>query len=60
MYLTKNKLFATGTSGTDISYDGGKNWTNISKESFNTLGKSTDNKTVYLTGSNGNVFKLEL
>lgn len=60
MYLTKNILLATGTSGTDISYDGGKNWKNISTDSFNTLGKSANGKTVYLTGSKGNVSKLEL
>jgi len=60
MYLNKNIVLATGTSGTDISYDGGKNWTNISTDSFNTLGKSADTKTIYLTGSKGNVVKLIL
>lgn len=60
MYINKNTVIATGTSGTDISYDGGKNWKNISKESFNTLAKSTDSKSIYLTGSNGNIYKLTL
>lgn len=60
MYLDKNTVIATGTSGTDISYDAGKNWSNISKDSFNTLGKSPNGKIIYLTGSKGNVFKLEL
>lgn len=60
LYITKNILIATGTSGTDISYDGGNNWRNISTDSFNTLGKSSDSKSIYLTGSKGNVYKLEL
>lgn len=60
LYITENIVLATGTSGTDISYDGGDNWKNISTLSFNTLAKSTDNKVIYLTGSKGNVYKLEL
>ncbi|ERJ59165.1 YCF48-related protein [Sphingobacterium paucimobilis] len=59
-YITEKIVLATGTSGTDISYDGGMNWKNISQDSFNTISKSPDNKTIYLTGSNGNIFKLIL
>ena len=33
MYIDLNTLVATGTSGTDISTDGGKNWKNISTKS---------------------------
>lgn len=39
-YLDKNTLIATGTSGTDISTDGGKNWKHISDISFNSVQKS--------------------
>lgn len=60
LYITKNIVIATGTSGTDISYDGGYNWKNISKLSFNTLSKSSDNKQIYLSGSKGNIYKLSL
>lgn len=59
-YITEKIVLATGTSGTDISYDGGMNWKNISTKSFNTIGKSANSKKVYLTGSSGNVFSLEL
>jgi photosystem II stability/assembly factor-like uncharacterized protein len=59
LYISENMVLATGTSGTDISYDGGYNWKNISTLSFNTLSKSTDNKMIYLTGSKGNVYRLE-
>lgn len=59
-YITQNIVLATGTSGTDISYDGGMNWKNISELSFNTISKSADSKIIYLTGTNGNIFKLSL
>lgn len=60
VYITETAVLATGTSGTDISYDGGYNWKNISTMSFNTIAKSADNKVIYLTGSKGNVYRLEL
>jgi len=60
LYLTPTTVIATGTSGTDISTDAGEHWKNISKLSFNSIAKSSDNKTIYLTGSKGNVFKLTL
>ncbi|MBD1428474.1 oxidoreductase [Sphingobacterium sp. SGL-16] len=60
LYISENIVLATGTSGTDISYDGGENWKNISTLSFNTLVKSSDGQVIYLTGSKGNVYKLEL
>ncbi|TCV10165.1 photosystem II stability/assembly factor-like uncharacterized protein [Sphingobacterium alimentarium] len=60
LYITESTVLATGTSGTDISYDGGYNWKNISTLSFNTIAKSTDNKVIYLAGSKGNVFRVQL
>jgi photosystem II stability/assembly factor-like uncharacterized protein len=60
LYITESIVIATGTSGTDISYDAGNNWKNISTLSFNTISLSADNKHIYLTGSKGNVYKLEL
>ena len=60
LYITDQIIIATGTSGTDISYDAGINWKNISSLSFNTVGKSIDNKHIYLTGSKGNIYKLVL
>lgn len=60
LYITQHIVLATGTSGTDISYDGGLNWKNISTLSFNTISKSSDNKNIYLTGSRGNIYKLIL
>lgn len=60
LYITKNIVLATGTSGTDISYDNGKNWKNISTLSFNTIAKNKTGSIIYLTGSEGNVYKLIL
>lgn len=60
IYITEKIVLSTGTSGTDISYDAGYNWKNISTLSFNTIAKSKDNKLIYLTGSKGNIYKLDL
>lgn len=57
-YLNKDTLVATGTSGIDISYDGGKNWTNISKDSFNAVASNFD--TVILVGSQSRMLKITL
>lgn len=54
-YLNKNVVIATGTSGTDISYDGGKTWKNISKEGFNAVRKAKQGNWVLLAGSKGRI-----
>jgi len=55
-YITKDFCVATGTSGTDISEDGGRTWQNISTLSFNAV-KSAD-KAIILVGGRGNIYKL--
>lgn len=60
LYIDKNTVMATGTSGTDISFDAGRNWKNISKMSFNSIAKSSDSQHIYLTGSKGNVYLVKL
>lgn len=57
-YVTKDFCVATGTSGTDISKDGGKNWQNISLLSFNAV-KAFD-QTIILVGGKGNIYKLNI
>lgn len=57
-YISRTVLLATGTSGTDISEDGGLHWRTISKESFNSIAVGKNRRVVYLTGSHGNVAKL--
>ncbi|WP_240920219.1 WD40/YVTN/BNR-like repeat-containing protein [Sphingobacterium chungjuense] len=59
LHVNKRKLVATGTSGTDISTDGGQHWNTISTDSYNVLGKSRTGKRVYLAGSNGQISVLQ-
>ncbi|MEA3426465.1 MAG: oxidoreductase [Bacteroidota bacterium] len=58
IYLDKNNLLTCGTSGVDISKDGGKNWELISRESYHVCQKAKKGKAVFLAGSNGRIAKL--
>ncbi len=58
IYLDKNNLLTCGTSGIDISKDGGNNWELISKESFHVCQKAKKGKAVFLAGGNGRIAKL--
>ncbi len=57
VFVTKDFLVATGTSGTDISTDGGKRWQNISNLSFNAV--KTADGLVVLVGGKGNIYRLD-
>lgn len=57
-YISKDLCFATGTSGTDVSTDGGLNWLNISKLNFNTVKKAKKGGLILLTGNRGEIFRL--
>lgn len=57
-YITKNKLACCGTSGVDVSEDGGMNWRNISKESFHVVQKAKKGNAVFLAGARGRVAML--
>ncbi|MBC7615093.1 MAG: oxidoreductase [Pedobacter sp.] len=52
--------FATGSSGTDYSSDGGQNWTNISALNFNAIQKAKNGDLVLLTGNRGQIYQLVL
>jgi len=60
IYLNKKELVTCGTSGIDISNDGGKNWKLISKESFHVVQKARTGKAIFLAGSNGRIARLIL
>lgn len=53
IYYTKNKLLCCGTSGVDVSSDGGKTWKNVSTQSFHVVQKAKKGKAVFLAGSKG-------
>ncbi|MEN9598654.1 MAG: hypothetical protein RL596_965 [Bacteroidota bacterium] len=59
-YINENTLLTCGTSGIDISKDGGKNWTLISPLSFHVCATAKKGNTVYLAGSTGKIAKLIL
>ena len=58
IYLNEKNLLTCGTSGIDISKDGGMNWELISKESFHVCQKAKKGTAVFLAGSNGRIAKL--
>ena len=57
-WVHTNVLVATGTSGTDISVDGGLHWHLISKEGFHVVQSARKGKAVYLAGSDGRIARL--
>jgi photosystem II stability/assembly factor-like uncharacterized protein len=59
-YITSKKLIATGTSGTDISVDGGKTWNNVSTEGYNSVRKAKSGTWILLAGSNGKISELRM
>lgn len=54
-YISDNVLVSCGTSGVDVSKDGGKNWELISKDSFHVVQKAKNGQAVFLAGSNGKI-----
>ena len=59
-YLNAKTLVATGTSGTDISYDGGNTWKKISDQSFNAIQPVKKGKSFILAGEKGRIYQLLL
>jgi len=54
-YITDKNLIACGTSGVDISSDGGQHWTLISKQGFHVCQKAKKGTAVFLAGGHGRV-----
>jgi len=59
-YIDAKTLVATGTSGTDVSIDGGQNWKHISDKSFNAVQKAKTGNMIILAGEKGSVYQLVL
>ena len=57
-YINALVCFATGSSGTDYSVDGGKNWVNISDHNFNSLQKAKIGDLILLTGNKVQIYQL--
>lgn len=58
--LDAKNCFATGTSGTDVSRNGGSNWYHISDESFNAIGKAKNGNLIMLAGNKGLIYTLKI
>ena len=58
VYINARTAIATGTSGTDISFDGGRRWQPISKEGFHVVQAAKKGKAVFLAGSDGRIAQL--
>ncbi len=58
IYTDENSLIACGTSGIDISKDGGMNWQFISNESFHVVQKAKKGSSVFLAGGKGRIAQL--
>lgn len=54
-YINADIYLSTGTSGTNITTNGGKNWIRIDTVSFNVCRKAKHGKLVLLAGSNGKI-----
>ena len=57
-FINGNKLISCGTSGVDVSNDGGNNWNLISSESFHVCQKAKNGAAVFLAGNDGRIAKL--
>ena len=58
VFLSNTTVVACGTSGVDLSIDGGLNWRSISKIGFHVAVKSPDGQYAIMAGSNGRIAKV--
>lgn len=58
IYLDEHHLVTCGTSGIDISKDGGNHWQLISNESFHVVQKAKNGNAVFLAGGKGRIAQL--
>lgn len=58
-FISSTSLVTTGTSGTDVSVNGGRNWKNISRISFNVIRKAKKGNRIFLAGENGRIGIME-
>jgi photosystem II stability/assembly factor-like uncharacterized protein len=59
-YLNDKQLICCGTTGVDISNDGGLNWTMISDKGFHVCRKAKSGNAVFLAGPEGSIARLDL
>lgn len=57
-YLSKDTILAVGSSGSDISSDGGKSWRNIDKFSYNAV-QAKGKRAIWAVGDKGMVARMK-
>jgi len=58
-FVDEKTIIAVGSSGSDISNDGGKTWKNLDAESYNAV-QSAGKKAIWAVGANGLVAKFSM
>jgi hypothetical protein len=58
-YIDGNRMICCGTSGVDISTDGGLHWKGISEKSFHVCSKAKSGAKVFLAGAHGAIALLK-
>jgi photosystem II stability/assembly factor-like uncharacterized protein len=58
IYIDEKFMLSCGTSGIDISKDGGKSWDYMNKESFNVCAKAKKGTSVYMAGNRGRIARM--
>ena len=51
-FVDKKTLIAVGSSGSDVSYDGGKTWKNLDRENYNSV-QAKGKNAIWAVGANG-------
>jgi hypothetical protein len=57
-FINAGKLVSCGTSGVDVSSDGGRHWQLISKDGYHVCRKAKTGTAVFLAGPHGKISKL--
>lgn len=60
VFVDGKRLVACGTSGVDVSGDGGVSWRLVSEESFHVCAKAKKGGAVFLAGRDGRIAKMQL
>jgi hypothetical protein len=58
-YLNDKQMICCGTSGVDISADGGLHWKKISDKSFHVCRRAKEGQSLFLAGADGRIALLE-
>lgn len=57
-FISKKTLVTCGTTGVDVSTDGGMNWRLVATESYHVCRKAKEGKAVFLAGIHGKIARL--